>query len=66
MKALSYIITVIGILLAIYAVVGRFIGEPTILGFIPGIKIKAVNGLIAANTVLLIAILTNLCGCGKK
>ena len=58
MKNLSSALAVIGILLVIYSVVGRFIGAPTIgLGLI---KVTAKAGLVTANSIMLIAIITKL------
>jgi len=59
MKVLSCFIGVIGILLVIYAVVGRFVGDPSVLGFVFPLETKTV--VLGANTLLLIAIFMNLC-----
>lgn len=54
MKALAAVLTVLGIIGLAWAVAGRFIGEPTVQGF------QAVNVLIGANSLLLLAILCKL------
>ncbi len=57
---LSRVFAVAGVLLVIYAVVGRFVGRPTVFGYlIPG-GIKASSAMLAANTSLILAILTHL------
>ena len=55
MKNLSTVIAVAGILLAVYSVIGRFVGDPAIgLGIIP---IKAKAGLILANSLMLVSVI---------
>jgi len=55
MKGLSNILGIIGVLLAVYALIGRFIGAATIgLGVI---SIDAKSGLILANTFILLSLL---------
>lgn len=57
---LSRVFAVVGVLLVIYAVVGRFVGRPTVFGYlIPG-GIKAASAIVGANTLLLLAVLTHL------
>jgi len=59
-KKLSQILTVLGTLLMLYAIIGRFLGAQTVLGFFfrPGISAQSV--LIGANTLLILAILAHL------
>ncbi len=59
-EQLSRVFAVAGILLAVYAAVGRFIHKATVFGdmYPPGLKASSV--LIAANTLLLLAILSYL------
>lgn len=55
MKNLVNVLGVVGILLVIYSILGRFVGDATIgLGIV---KIQAVSGLTLANSIMLIAIL---------
>lgn len=57
---LSRVFAVAGVLLVIYTVVGRFISRPTLFGYlIPG-GIEASSAMVAANTLLLLAILSHL------
>ena len=59
MKGLGKIVAVAGILLLVYSVMGRFVGGETIgLGLV---KLSALSGVVAANSLLLIAILLKLC-----
>ena len=58
-KTLSHVFAVAGILLMFYAFLGRFICEPTVLGWlIPG-GMSAGSAMIGANSFLLLAILAN-------
>ncbi|MDD4870974.1 MAG: hypothetical protein PHR77_10475 [Kiritimatiellae bacterium] len=59
MKKLSQVLAVLGILLALVAVVGRFTYDTTVFGYFlkPGMAAQSV--LIAANTLLLLALLAN-------
>lgn len=60
MKNLANALGVIGILLVIYSVLGRFIGDATIgLGIL---KIQALSGLVFANCIMLIAVVIKLIG----
>lgn len=52
MKAVANILMVAGLLLLLFALVGRFLGHP---GFILGIKVISV--IIVANTLLMLAVL---------
>jgi len=57
MKLLSYLILGVGLLLCLYAVIGRFVGPGT-LGFfkiLPTMRVTAV--ITAANTLLLISLI---------
>jgi len=55
MKGLSNILGIVGALLAVYTLIGRFVGAATI-GF--GImSIDAKSGLILANTFILLSLL---------
>jgi len=54
MKGLSNILGIVGILLAVYALIGRFVGAASIgLGII---SIDAKSGLILANTLILLSL----------
>jgi len=57
MQKISYILAVLGIVLAIVAVVGRFIDGSTISFGGLFISISASAGLIISNTVLLLSVL---------
>ncbi len=58
-NTLSHVLAVAGILLVVYAFLGRFIGRPSVFGYlIPG-GIKASSAILGANTLLLLAILAN-------
>ncbi len=57
---LSQVFAVAGVLLAVYAVVGRFVGRPTLFGYLLNTPIEASSALIAANTLLLLAVLSYL------
>jgi len=56
MKGLSKLLAILGALLVVLAVVGRFVGVPTIsfLGLLPAVSAKTV--LLVANTILLLAL----------
>ena len=58
MKAISNVLAIVGIVLAIYAVVGRFVGTPTISLGIAFFRTTTV--LLVSNTLLLLAILLKL------
>lgn len=60
MKLLSYILAAIGIFLFVYAVIFRFVSDPTVFGYIYALQAKTV--VLGANTILLIAILAYLYG----
>ncbi|MFC1707798.1 hypothetical protein ACFL59_13460 [Planctomycetota bacterium] len=64
MKALSYLLAVVGVALLVCAVVGRFVGEPTVFGHVRPFNPKTV--VLGANSVLLMAILARLYGGGGK
>lgn len=61
MKAIGNILAIIGILLFVYTVVGRFIGEKTIMGFtqVPllGEGFSAVGMFAGTACILLIAVI---------
>jgi hypothetical protein len=60
-KALSYVFAVVGILLVICAVLGRFIDSQTVFGnFIPDGGMAATSVMLGADTFLLLAILAYL------
>jgi hypothetical protein len=61
MRYISWVIGGLGILVAIYAVVGRFHGPPTINVF--GIPSSATHVLVIANTLLLLALFLRGCCC---
>ena len=58
MKVLSYILTVIGVVLFVYAVIFRFVGGTTVFGYIFPLQPKTV--VLGANSLLLMAILAYL------
>ena len=63
MKKIAWLLAAVGVLLAVYAVVGRFVDARSVLGrIIPG-GIAASSLMIGANTVLLLAVLANFCCC---
>lgn len=55
MKAAAKILTILGLLTIVLAVLGRFLGQP---GFVLGIRIISV--ITIANTLFILAILTKL------
>ena len=56
-KALSSVLAVVGIIVLVWAVIGRFcVGAPTVLGF------QAINVVIGANSLFLLAIICKLAG----
>jgi len=55
MKALSAILSIVGILILLVAVFGRFKGDP---GMVVGVQVM--NMILVANTVLLLAVLVKL------
>lgn len=57
MKTLSYVLAVFGVLFALYAVVGRFVGSCGISFLGHGPLISSAAGLILANTILIVAAL---------
>lgn len=60
MKNVANLLAVIGILLVIYSILGRFIGGVTIgLGIF---KIQALSGLVVGNSLMLIAVVIKLTG----
>ncbi len=59
-EQLSRVFAVAGVLLAVYAVVGRFINRPTVFGDLISTGLKASSVLVAANTLLLLAVLSYL------
>ena len=68
MKKVSYALAIVGVLMLVYAVVGRFISEPTVLGWLPppGFPMQPKSLVIGANSVLLLAVLASLCSLGRK
>lgn len=65
MKNASYVLAIVGILLLLYATVGRFIGGPTVFGFVMPLQPKVV--VLGSNSVLLLAVLAALYGsCSGK
>jgi hypothetical protein len=58
-KIVSHVFAVLGIVLMIYAFLGRFIAERSVFGYlIPG-GMSASSAMLGANTFLLLAILAN-------
>lgn len=63
MKALelaSRILAVAGVLLVVYAFLGRFIDRPSVFGYIKPGGMAASSAMIGANTLLLLAIVAHL------
>ncbi len=58
MKALSYVLAVIGAFLFVYAEIFRFISDPTVFGNIYPLEADMV--VLGANGILLMAILAHL------
>ena len=59
MKQLGNLVAILGILLFIYAVVGRFLGGAATIGM-GIIQLRAASGLVMANSLMLIAVLIKL------
>lgn len=59
MKKVSMALAAVGVLVAIYALVGRFVGARTILGCFIHKGMAATSALLGANTLLLLALLAN-------
>jgi predicted acyltransferase len=59
MKKLSQALAAAGVLLIAYAVVGRFVDNPTVLGCIIKQGMAASTVLIGGNTLLLLALLVD-------
>lgn len=66
MTAIPRLLVILGLLALLYAVIGRFVGGPGVLGWLvkPG-GIAAGTMVVGANTLFLLAIAAHLCG-GKK
>jgi hypothetical protein len=60
MKKVAILLTAVGILVAAYAVVSRFVYDQTALGFLIHNGLAASTVMIGANTILLLAILAKL------
>ncbi len=58
MKGLGNILTILGVVLVIYSIIGKFIGEPTI-GF-GLLSIKAVSGITMAIFLVVLGIAVKL------
>jgi hypothetical protein len=54
MRALSYILVVLGAILFIYAVAGRFINGPTVMGYVMPLDAKTL--VMGANTLIVLGI----------
>ena len=63
MKFLSALLGLVAMLLVIYAILGRFYGEPSVGGYIFPLDAKTV--VLGANTLLLIAIFIKPYSCKK-
>ncbi|HOO51695.1 MAG TPA: hypothetical protein PLK94_10455 [Alphaproteobacteria bacterium] len=63
MKQLSRVLGVVGILVALYAVVGRFVGAPVVLSAVREGGFAAGSLLTAANTLMLAAVMLNVFSC---
>ena len=59
-KKLSQILTVLGTLLMLYAIVGRFLNGITCFGYVIPAGVSAQSVMLGANTILLLAILAYL------
>ncbi len=57
---LSRVLAVAGILLMVYSFVGKFIGRPTVFGYIIPGGMSASSAMLGADTLLLLAILAYL------
>ena len=55
MKIVSYVLSAVGLFLFLYAIVGRFVYNPTVFGYIRAFETRTV--VIGANTLLLLAVL---------
>lgn len=60
MKVLSYVFVAVGVLLMIWAFLGKFIDARTVMGYIIPGGIAASSAMIGANSFLLLAILAYL------
>ncbi len=54
MKALSYILVVLGAVLFVYAIAGRFINGPTVMGYVLPLDAKTL--VLGANTLVVLGI----------
>jgi hypothetical protein len=70
MKKMSYLLGVVGALLFIYAVIGRFVYAPTFVYVPKGLgdmfPLQAKTMLLVANTILLLALLATFCAHDRK
>jgi hypothetical protein len=66
MKKVSMALAAAGVLVAIYAVAGRFIGARTVLSYVVPNGMAAMSLLLGANTLLLLALLANAYSKGKE
>ena len=60
-KILSQVFAVIGILLMIYAFLGKFISGDTVFSYLFEGGMSATAAMLGANSFLLLAILANMC-----
>ncbi|MDD4870763.1 MAG: hypothetical protein PHR77_09405 [Kiritimatiellae bacterium] len=64
MRRISQGLAAAGILLIVYAIVGRFVYEPTVFGYLVKYGMAASSALLGGNTLLLLAMLVD--AYGKK
>ena len=66
MKRVAMLLAAAGVFVAVYAVVGRFVYERTVLGYLIHNGMAASSLMTGANTILLLAILAALLGNKKQ
>jgi hypothetical protein len=59
MRKLSQSLAVAGVLLIVYAIVGRFVYGPTVFGYLVKDGMAASSALIGGNTLLILALLAD-------
>ena len=58
MKALSTVLVILGAVLFVYAIVGRFVNGPTVFGFVMPMDARTV--VLGANTLIVLGIAVRL------
>lgn len=66
MKKVAMLLAAVGVFVAVYAIVGRFVYDRTVLGCLIHDGVAASSLMIVANTFLLLAILAALLGDKKQ